>query len=174
MTDDKGIKLLVKRLQSGNTKDILFTIKQIRSSGEPLILPYIFDLMIDNPSKEISDALIELLNELKNKACINEIIYGLQTDKYNSIIKELLTSCWSSGLDYSAHLELFVKIFIKNDFLIAFEAFTVIESFEKQYTADTINSLIADLKNNMNNFSEEKRNLMVELVHLLESKKLLI
>ena len=171
MTDNKGIKLLVKRLNSADTNEVLFTINQIRNSGDPEIIYFLLDLLITNPHKDISKAIIELLNELKNKACTSEIIKALQDDKFSSIKKEILTSCWHSGLDYSDHLAFFVTIFIENDFLVAFEAFTIIESFEREYDTDIIITLIEDLKRNLNGMNEEKRNLLIELVHLLEEKK---
>jgi len=164
--------LLVKRLQSGNTKDILFTINQIRNSGDPKILPYLFDLLITNPSIEIIEAIVKLINELKNQASTVEIVNALGNDKYNSIKKELLTSCWYSGLDYTEYLDLFVDLFIYSDFVIAFEAFTIIDTFEKEYNSEYIDSLIKDLKNNMKDNSEEKKNLLVELVHKLQNMRM--
>jgi hypothetical protein len=172
MLDDKGIKLLVKRLQSENTKDILFTINQIRNSGDPKIMPYLFDLMIDNPPIEITVAIVKLLNEIKNQGCAIETINALKNDKYKSITKELLTSCWNSGLDYTSNLELFVDLFVCNNFDIAFEAFTIIDTFEGPYNTELIDTLIKKLKNNLSNNDGEKKNLLVELVHKLESMKM--
>ena len=172
MTDDKGIKLLVKRLQSDNTKDVLFAINQIRNSGDPKIIFNLLDLLITNQQKDINQAIIGLLNELKNQACAAEIIEALKNDKYNPIQKELLTSCWHSGLDYSNYLDFFVGIVISNDFLISFEAYTIIETFEKDYDILLIDTLIHDLRNNINEMTEEKRSLVNELIKLLETKKL--
>ncbi len=172
MTEDKGIKLLVKRLQSDNTKDILFAINQIRNSGDPKILPVLFDLLIANPNKEINQAIIELLNELKNQACTEVIIEALKNEKYFSIRKELLVSCWHSGLDYSDYLSFLVGMVHSSDFLISFEVFTIIESFEKEYDIELIDSLAQALYENLNEMKEEKRNLIIELIRLLETKKI--
>jgi len=172
MIDDKGIKLLVKRLQSDNTKDVLFAINEIRNSGEPKIISNLLDLLITNQQKEINQAIIEVLNELKNQDCAAEIIEALKNDEYHSIQKELLTSCWHSGLDYSDYLDFFVGIVIANDFLISFEAYTIIETFEKDYDILLIDTLSQNLRNNAQDMTEEKRSLVNELIKLLETKKL--
>jgi hypothetical protein len=172
MADDKGINLIVKRLQSDDTKEVLFTINQIRNSGDPLIITSLLDLLINNPNKEITKTIIKLLNELKNQASTIEIIKALKNDKYVSLRQEILASCWNSGLDYSNYLAFFVAVFISDEFLIAFEAFTIIENFEKEYDKEIIDPLIQDIKNSINGMDENKRSLSIELVHMLEHKKL--
>jgi hypothetical protein len=170
MSDDKDIKMVVKSLQSGKISEILFTIDQLRISGNPLVLPHLFDILIGNPPAEISKAIIDLLNELKNQSCVIEIIKALKSEKYLLIRKELLTSCWYSGLDYSDYLTDFIHIFVAGDFLIAFEAFTIIETFEKEFDGGMISELINVLKNNAKGMTEAKSNLLIELVLLLERK----
>lgn len=172
MTDDKTLKLIAKKLQSNNIEEVLFSIKQIRNIGEPKIIPVVIDLLANSKSNKVKDAAINLLNDLKNKDCRNEMIIALKNESYLNIHKELLSTCWQSGLDYTDEIELFVDLFINGNFGIAFEAFTIIETFEGNFGEPTISPLIDRLKNDISSFKgTDKEGLFVELIHILENLK---
>lgn len=173
MTDDKTIKIMAKKLQSSKTDEVLFTIKQLRNTGDSRIMPFLFELLATSKSPQVKSSLIGLLNDLKNKDCRPEVIKALKNNKYQSIHKEILTTCWQSGLDYSADIELFIDLFIKRDFLVAFEAFTIIDNFEEGIEASVIDPLISRLKSNIADFKEtDKEGLFVEMIHVLEELKI--
>lgn len=173
MTDDKIIKMTAKKLQSSKTDEVLFTIKQLRNTGDPKILPYLFELLAKSKSEQIKSSIIGLLNDLKNVNCRSEVVKALKNDDYNAIHKEILTSCWQSGLDYSSDIELFIKLFIKRDFGVAFEAFTIIDNFEEGIDATVLEPLILELKSNISIFKgSDKEGLFVELIHVLEELKI--
>ena len=169
MTVDKRIKLIAEKLQSTRTDEVLFTIKQMRNTGESKILPFLFERLANTKSEEIKLAIISLLNDLKDKNCRIEIIKALKNDNFKNIHQEILATCWQSGLDYSDDIDLFVSLFITRDFGVAFEAFTIIDNFEEAIEAEKINPLLKDLKSSISKFKEtQKEGLFVELVHILE------
>lgn len=170
MTDEKSIILLSKSLKSNDITEVLSSLNQIRVSGDSKIIFNILDLLISNPPIEISKAIIELLNEVKNQSVAEIIVKALEEERFIPIRKELIASCWSSGLDYSKYLNFFVDIFISSDFIIAFEAFTLIETFDNQISKEIIDPLIDKLKGNMNSMPDSKKSLLHELVHLLEER----
>ena len=45
MKADKSINLIAEKLQSNNKDEVLFTIKQLRNTGNPKILPFVIDLL---------------------------------------------------------------------------------------------------------------------------------
>ncbi len=172
MTDDKIIKIAAKKLKSTKADEVLFTIKQLRNTGDPRILPFLFELLSTSKSEEIRAAIIGLLNDLKDKNCRQEVVKALRNDKYHSIHKEILTTCWQSGLDYSGDIGLFVELFTKRDFGVAFEAFTIIDNFEEKVDASSLEPIIIELKSNIESFKEtDKESLFVELIHVLEGLK---
>ncbi len=172
MTDDKIIKIAAKKLQSTKTDEVLFTIKQLRNTGDPRILPFLFELLSTSKSEQIRSSIISLLNDLKDKNCRPEVVKALRNNNYHSIHKEILTTCWQSGLDYSADIGLFVELFTKRDFGVAFEAFTIIDNFEEKMDASILKPIIVELKSNIESFKEtDKESLFVELVHILEELK---
>lgn len=172
MKDDKSINLIVKKLESSNKDEVLFTIKQLRNNGNPRILPFVINLFNSSDSAEIKSAILKFLGDLKNKNSTNEIILALKNEKYLSIRKDLLSTCWQSGLDYSEHIGLFVDFFISGDFGVAFEAFTIIDNFEDKYEAEIIDIQIKKLKSRVLDFKDtDKEALFVELMHILDHLK---
>ncbi|NJO89574.1 MAG: hypothetical protein HC831_11955 [Chloroflexia bacterium] len=172
MTDDKIIKITAKKLQSTKTDEVLFTIKQLRNTGDPRILPFLFELLSTSKSEQIRSSIISLLNDLKDKNCRPEVVKALRNNNYRSIHKEILTTCWQSGLDYSNEIGLFVELFTERDFGVAFEAFTIIDNLEEKVDASILEPIILGLKSNITSFKEtDKESLFVELVHILEGLK---
>lgn len=70
---------------------------------------------------------------------------AIENDKYKSIRKEILTACWQNGLDFSAFLPVFIDFIIREDWEIAFEAFTVIDNLEYLPGAEIIIISIAKI-----------------------------
>jgi hypothetical protein len=173
MADDKTIKIMASKLQSSKEDEVLFTIKQLRNVGDSRIMPFLFELLATSKSNQVKSSIISLLNDLKNKDCRPEIVKALRNSNYESIHKEILTTCWQSGLDYSADIELFVELFVNRDFLVAFEAFTIIDNFEEGMEASLIEPLILNLKSNIERFKgTDKESLFVELIHILDGLKI--
>ena len=125
--EDKSKKIL-SDLKSEDIEFVVETIGQIRESGNNVILLALIDLLHDTPYSEIKKAILELLSEIKDKASIPTLISAIKNDKYLNERKELVASCWQNGLGYNEYLPLFIDLVIDSDFLIAFEAFTVIEN----------------------------------------------
>lgn len=168
MKDKKAINLMIDKLFSKNTEEILLTIGQIRDKGDVSIIPHTIELLNNKPGIEIEKAIITLLNDLKIQGSAEEIVKALGNKKYAAIHKQLLVSCWESGLNYSNHLEFFVDLFITGNFDIAFEAYTVIENMENKFSRDIVHPFIDKLLKNASTIAQEKSELLTELVHILE------
>ena len=170
MKDQKSINQIIEKLKRTNTDEVLLTINHIRNSGEPKILKILIELLNGTNDEQIFSAIVNLLNDLKIQSATSEIITAIQDDNFRKIRKNLLTSCWQSGLDYSGYLSLFVEIFIMNEFDIAFEAMTIIENIEESYTDDIINPLIAKLELNRTTQTGTKKELFPGLIDILKNK----
>jgi hypothetical protein len=170
MDDKKSIKLIVEKLFSNKTDEVLFAINRIRNSGQTSVLPHVIELLNSEKNSNISGAIIELLNDLKNQEGTTEIIKAIKNKSYQSIQKILLISCWQSGLDYSGYLDYFIELFISEDFEIAFEAFTIIENMDENISHEIIDPLVRKLKNEVSKSDGSKIELMIELVGILEKR----
>ena len=173
MADDKNTKLLLKRLQSANKAEILVAINELKDTGQPELIPALLDVLIIHNDNQIHSAVFGILNDLKNQRCTHEIVNALKSNKYKVFQKSIYVSCWSSGLDYSEYLPFFVDLFIVEDFINAFEVFTLIETFEREFDALLLDNLLRKLKSGTLSNDETKNNLLNALVQLLENWKTL-
>jgi hypothetical protein len=171
MSDNKRINLLIEKLYSKNTSEAIFALNQIRNSGNPNILPQLLEFLYCGANNEVRKGIIEILNDLKIQAATSEIINAIKNSKSQDIQKILLTSIWQSGLDYSAHLEIFVDLFISGNFEIAFEAFTIIDNMDCNIDSQNIDILINKLKFSASDIGNEKADLLVELVRVIQQMK---
>ncbi len=119
------------RLFSSSTETTVTAIQSLRESGDKDYLPILFDLLITKPVPEVEKEILNLLANLKDQETIPVLTEALQTEKYKSIRKELTSVCWQNGLDFSPSMEVFIDLIIREEWSIAFEAFTVIENFEQ-------------------------------------------
>jgi hypothetical protein len=166
---DKYYTEIENKLGSGYKLEILKTLKTIRSSGKARILPLVFLLLEKQPEKEITDEIFLILNELKDKNCVPYVIEAIQSTRFEKYITRLLTTCWQSGLDYSDHLLVFAEQFIKGDYKTAIEAFSVIEEWIFESNPATISDCKKYLKDTINQVSNDKKPLYIELVKVVES-----
>lgn len=106
---------------------------------------FLFDLLNSSPEPEIETEIKNLLGSVKDKESVNSFMRAIENDKYKSIRKEILTACWQNGLDFSAFLPVFIDFIIREDWEIAFEAFTVIDNLEYLPGAEIIIISIAKI-----------------------------
>jgi len=171
MNNSKTFNLLVEKLASKNSEDVLFAINKIRSTGNPDILPHLVRQLDLTDNKEIKSTIIQVLNDLKIQSAIPVIIDLIVNSKSEETKKILLTSIWQSGLNYSVHLPYLVDLFIKESFEIAFEAFTIIENIDLIINNNIIEPLIVKLKQSKDVIVLDKHDLLAELVQILENLK---
>ena len=82
---------------------------------------------------------------------------------------DIVSACWQSGLDYSAELELFIRLFLEGDYRTALESFTVIEESVINMGGQEIEKARKLLLGGQEQITEEKKPLATELVNLLQS-----
>jgi hypothetical protein len=169
MNLDKYYKEVKKKFGTKDKNQILTTLKEIRVSGQANILPLLFEILETNKEETVTNEIISILNQLKDKTCVPYIVNALEKNLIIKYRKELIISCWQSGLDYSDHITLFAKEFIKGDYVTAIEAFTVIEEWIFESKPDIVVECKDYLINAISDVSNEKKPLYIELVKLVES-----
>ncbi len=124
---DENIKI---NLFAPKTEVIVEALKQIKTAGNRLYLPLMFDLLLSEPEEEIKKEIQNILGTIKDKQTVNSFVRGIENEKYKPIRKNILTACWQNGLDFSTFLPVFIDQIIVEDWEIAFEAFTVADNLE--------------------------------------------
>lgn len=130
MNQEKLNKNTQAELFSANKTTVIAAIQKVGTQGNKLYLPILFNLLLSNKDLEIENEIVKLLGNIKLKETVPIFVEALETNKYNSIKKIILTACWQNGLDYHEYLPKFVQIVINDNWQTGFEAFTVIDNME--------------------------------------------
>lgn len=165
---EEAEKRNIQSLRSGNKKVIIDTILEIRKRGRISILPEVFELMLITEDQEVMDAAIKLLNDLKKKEAIPLIIDAISDKNYQAIHKDLLASCWQSGLDYHEHIMVFINVALSSDYASAFEAFTVIEECIGEIEDSERALCVKILNKGLKKTPDDKLPLIKELIAMVE------
>lgn len=100
-------------------------------------------LVSGKSSREEKDEALKHLKENNAQAFILSAI----TKTKNSAQKALIiASCWETGLDFSKDYAFFINLIGDKDFLVSFEAFTVIQEMEAEIDEATLKQSLDTLK----------------------------
>ena len=164
--DDKD---LIKEFQSEETLRVLETLEELRVSGKASDVPMLIELLHQTQDKEIKSKINSLFATLKETEAVPLIIDAIRNPKYSPELKDMLACCWENGLDYSNYLSLFIDLLIGSDFIIAFEAYTVIVNMTERIDQNKIDTGIERLEQAIQNSNDQKVELMREVVDFLPS-----
>lgn len=157
-----------------NSKDkniVRAKIKELKSKGHATHLPLLLDLLNTIADEEIKQDVLTLLGELREQKCAPIITDYIAKNHANTLLTEILASCWQSRLDYSAHLDTFADCFITGTYQSAIECFTVIEEMVWKSSETAITECRVQLLKSSNEMDELKKSLFHELIKVLESSR---
>jgi len=107
------------------------------------------------------------MNDMKDIDGREEVIAEIRKPLNNETITMIASSCWQSGLDYSAYSGDFLKVFIEGDYAAALESLTVIEEFAHEIELPVRNEMIELLKKGTASSHPEKSALTKEMIAIL-------
>lgn len=162
-------KDILKGLESSNSVKVIETLEELRSSGRVSDIPLLIELLHLTNDPEIKSKITDLFNTLKESDAIPLIVDAIQNQKYAPELKELVSCCWENGLDYSNYLTLFVDLLIESEFLVAFEAYTVIVNMTAKIDQQKLDVEIDRLEEAIRATEGQKRELMLDVVDFLPS-----
>ncbi len=160
-------KTIIDNLQSDDEHNNISGIIQLRNKGKAEYIPYVIRMYQQTTNEEVKKQTFLFLSELKDNKCVPFIMEAIKGEADKKIKKQLIEICWQNGLDYSEYLKLFIDIIIKEDELIGFEAFTVIENLEFLPGKSTIEPLITYIKNNLSGLSTNQQYFLNEAIKML-------
>jgi aryl carrier-like protein len=162
-------KNILQGLESADSVKIIETLEELRVSGRATDIPLLIELLHLTQDSEIKSKITGLFANLKESNAIPLIIEAIQNQKYAPELKELVSSCWENGLDYSNYLTLFVDLLIENEFLVAFEAYTVITNMTAKIDQQKIDIEIDKLEEALKWTNEQKKELILDVIDFLPS-----
>jgi hypothetical protein len=166
---DKKLKELALTLEKKNSLQIIRAVKSLREE-EPFegaigLLAAIFD---ESDDKNVLRSISDFFNDIKDLQARNEVITEIRKPWHEDTISMLVSSCWQSGLDYSGFMEDIIKVFIEGDYSTSIECMTVIEGSASECDQKTKDDLIKTIQDSANIWANEKKNLTLELLSILE------
>ncbi len=158
----------ITKLRSRVDDTIMEGIQEVRESGDPEILHDLIDLLSDGGNESIENATLQVLNDLKDPNTVEVLIAIIKKYRSHRILNKLVCACWQNGLDYSAHLPLFIDLAINEDYRTSLEVLSVIEENAIHINSDERKSHIQRIENQLNNLDQEKRYLLEQIVSILQ------
>jgi hypothetical protein len=166
---DKYFLQIESKFQSDDEKIILHTLQTITHTGKAEIIPLLFDLLEKHQNDTIFEEVFKIMDQLKDGKSVPFIVSEIENKRSEKYRTRLITSCWQSGLDFSEHILLIVKQFVLGDFLMAIEAFSVIEENIHNVNEKMVLECKDYLIKNLKKIQPDKKPLYIELVKLVES-----
>ncbi len=160
---------ILKGLQSADYLNVIEALEELCVSGKTSDFPVLVEILHQSQNPEIRAKITGLFANLKEKDTVPLMIEAIQNKKYAPELKQLVSSCWENGLNYTNYLSLFVDILILHDFLVAFEAYTVIMNMETTIDQAKIDQEIEKLDQAIHTTSDEKKALMLDVIDFLPS-----
>lgn len=168
---NKLSEIIIKGLQSENDKYVVEAIKSIRKSTNTGYLPYVLALLETNQPESVIREISSLLNDIRDKESTNYIVEAIKNPKIKKYLHLVVSSCWISDNDFGEHLMTFTDLVLKENYQVAFEALTVIENSLHRVTDKDKELCLDRLNSEIENVSADKRQLVSELVRIVENFK---
>ncbi|TSA37714.1 MAG: hypothetical protein D4R64_05070 [Porphyromonadaceae bacterium] len=161
---------LIKQLESKDPAVVLQTLNKLEKVGNINDLPSIIKVMAGVAEPRPLNDFTSFLSNIRSKQAPAILAQFLADPASAKIRVELVRSCWESQLDYSPHLILFAHLFIAGDYILALEAFTVIENtcLERPVQKGLLREISILIKNSLPDQPETKQRLVKELILVLD------
>jgi hypothetical protein len=161
---------LIRQLESKDSAIVLKTLNKLEKACNINDLPSIIRIMAGIIEQNLLNEFAFFLSKVRSKQAPAIMIQFLADPAFANIRAELTRACWESQLDYSADLILFARLFISGDYLLALEAFTVIENtcLERPVNKGILSEISILIKNSLPDQPETKQRLTRELLLVLE------
>jgi len=165
---DKKIK---KDLFSVQPTTVLNAIQQLRQIGTPVYLETLLEVLCITVNNEVRASILALLDDLKDKRAVPVILKAIKNRKCLNDRGAIVSSCWKSGLNFSSHLEVFLAIFIEEDFITALEAYSVLENNIPDIPRTSTDKHLNFLLENMNQIPDDRKPLADDIRKMLEDRR---
>ena len=158
----------IKKLNSGNEKLIKESLEKLRRKGNKDLIPEIGSLLLSKHSEEINKSVFAFFADLKEQISVVKYVQFLSENRNIKDYHLLISACWENGLDYSEHIHFFVDLILKEAYLTAVEAFTVVEENIDKLNLQKRNELSEYINEQSKKVPQEKAALINELISIVK------
>ena len=168
MTDNNVEQSIIKELSSNNAETVKKTINKLTKKQELYLFPIIIELLNKNIGSELNQVFVSYLNNNKNTDTVDLFADAISNPNNVKILPLLISACWQNGMDYTKHALLFIDTYINEAFVVAIEAFSVIEVMFDTLSENQKSEIITKLKYAIPEMPQEKKKFTKELLFMLE------
>lgn len=145
-------KALLEKISSGDDEQIAEALRDFKENGDLQAAGALLDHLRQIKDERLVTTLSNLLADIKDSQFRALLISKLEKAEDERTRSGLLRIIWESALDYSAYLDVFLRLLQDESFLVAFEASTVIENLVHRLSLEQIDRLREAIRH----FPEEK------------------
>jgi len=160
---------IIKKLYSNNIATTIQAIEEIAQSGNSGYIPMLVDVLYIHENDEVKMNIIKLLSEVKHSDAVVELVKAIENEKYKPLQEVLIRACWENGLDYSNYFTTFIDLLINGEYMVAFEAFTLIENSDVKLTATSTKEYLDRLRGALSQASDDRKILIHSIIQFLPS-----
>lgn len=162
--EEKAVDVIIKDFGASDQTIVLDAIKRNRKYGNNKSFKALLDLLRDTDEPLVETAIIEFLFDLRHQSAADVLIQAIQDEEMSFYHNFLVSTFWQSSIDGSDYLDVFVKVAINGDYMVALEALTVIENFDSAYNEHELLELEAEVQEACDNEdNSDKKQLLVSL-----------
>jgi len=167
MTSNKLNDTILKKLYSSNEEQVLKAIETISDNGNSDYISLLIDLLNTHESETVKKNITKILSELKHTNTVPILVKAIEDHKFINIRETLVRACWENGLDFTNYFSTFIDLLIHGDYMVAFEAYTVIENTEGTISKTSSQQYIDQLKDALASVGEERQTLIHRIIQFL-------
>lgn len=134
----KKVQDLLSELSTGDDKRQVKAVQGLKMHGNETVIEPLLLVLANKPSEAVYSAIVDLLNTPKSTKVPAVIANALVDKRFVEIRHSLLTTIWSSGLDYRPYLKEIVTAGTEGEMMDALECITIIENIEGEMTEDQL------------------------------------
>ncbi|MGF7141110.1 HEAT repeat domain-containing protein [Roseimarinus sediminis] len=169
MTTKNVNDALISRLYSNTEAETLAAIDEIGQSGNSEYIPMLLDQLEKNDSSEVAQKIMRLLSEVKHTNAVPVLVSAIENAKSEEIKEQIVRACWENGLDYTNYLSTFINLLINGSYMLAFEAYTLIENTEGHLSETSAKAYIDQLKEALADASDDRKILLHSTIQFIPS-----
>ncbi len=158
---------MIQILRSGNPGMVSGAIKELRETGHAGYLPVLFEVLHTTTDDSVRKSIRDLLAELKHREAVPLFIEAIRNKQYAGELLSIVSACWENGLDFSGYLPVFVDLVIEKEFLVAFEAYTVIINMTGKISGAIHEAERRKIKEALSNTRSNKHELLQDILDFL-------
>lgn len=160
---------LIRDLNSDDEELVTKALSRIRENGNEYYIEPLFEALFDSENSSVKREIRKVLADVKSSASVDVLLRMIDNPKCEPMLAEILTTCWESGLDFTKQIDKFIALVIERDFVVAFEALSVIENMEFALDADQTEKLLAPVLLAMESAATDRKSLLDSVVAHIRS-----